>query len=277
MKKAINSGYDPKLSHNEVGATISSLGIKKANTRIWQLFILGLLAGLYIGFGSHLFIVAMEQNMGRIVAGACFSVGLVLVVIAGAELFTGNITMIVGAISGHYSLLLLLRNWIVVYIGNLAGAVTMAILVYKSGIFGHGQELTTTGSMAVRIAEYKMNLTFNEAFIRGIFCNILVILAIIMSYFSKDIISKIICIILPIMTFVASGFEHSIANMYLIPAGLITKGFTLPQLFAMFHNILPVTLGNIAGGLLIVLIHPNRIRQIVTLFSAARSKGRETI
>jgi formate transporter len=270
MADKIYSNYDPKLTYNEVGATISHLGIKKANTRMWQLYLLGLLAGLYISFGSHLFLVAMEQGMGRIVAGACFSVGLVLVVIAGAELFTGNITMIVGAISGHYSILLLLRNWIVVYIGNLTGALAMVILVYKSGIFGHGQELTSMGNMSIKVADYKMNLTFNEAFIRGIFCNILVILAIIMSYFSKDIISKIICVILPIMAFVASGFEHSIANMYLIPAGLITKGFSIPQLFAMFHNVLPVTLGNIVGGLFIMLIHPNRIRQIADLFSAKK-------
>jgi formate/nitrite transporter FocA (FNT family) len=124
--------------------------------------------------------------------------------------------------------------------------------------------------MAVRIADYKMNLTFNEAFIRGIFCNILVILAIIMSYFSKDIISKIICVILPIMAFVASGFEHSIANMYLIPAGLLTNDSGAPQIITMFHNVLPVTLGNIVGGLFIVLIHPNRIRQIVSLFSEAK-------
>ena len=271
MTKTLNSNYDPKLSHNEVGATISNLGIKKANTKIWQLFILGFLAGLYIGFGSHLFLVAMEQGMGRIIAGACFSVGLVLVVIAGAELFTGNITMIVGAISGHYSLLSLLKNWIVVYMGNLAGAIILAILVYKAGIFGHDEELSPMGSMAVKIADYKMSLTFSEAFIRGIFCNILVILAIIMSYFSKDIISKIICVILPIMAFVASGFEHSIANMYLIPAGLLTNDSGAPQIITMFHNVLPVTLGNIVGGLFIVLIHPNRIRQIASLFSALKS------
>jgi formate transporter len=270
MSDTIRSTYDPKLTHNEVGATISHLGIKKANTRIWQLFLLGLLAGIYISFGSHLFLVAMEQGMGRIIAGACFSVGLVLVVIAGAELFTGNITMIVGAISGHYSILLLLRNWIVVYVGNLTGALLMAFLVHKSGIFGHNHELSTLGNMAIKIADYKMNLTFNEAFIRGIFCNILVILAIIMSYFSKDVISKIICIILPIMAFVASGFEHSIANMYLIPAGFFTKGYTLLQLTVMFQNIIPVTLGNIVGGLFIMLIHPNRIRQIVSLFSTKK-------
>jgi formate transporter len=271
MAETISSSYDPKLTHNEVGATISHLGIKKANTKVWQLFLLGILAGLYISFGSHLFLVAMEQGMGRIVAGACFSVGLVLTVIAGAELFTGNITMIVGALTGLYSPVLLIRNWVVVYAGNLTGALAMAYLVYKSNIFGHSQELSSMGNMAVKIADYKMNLTFSEAFIRGIFCNILVILGIIMSYFSKDVISKIFCIILPIMTFVASGFEHSIANMYLIPAGLLTKGYSLSQQFIMFHNILPVTLGNIVGGLFIMLIHPNRIRQIVTLFSG---KGR---
>jgi formate transporter len=267
MAGNINSNYDPKLTHSEVGATISHLGIKKANTKVWQLFLLGLLAGIYISFGSHLFLVAMEQNMGRIIAGACFSVGLVLVVIAGAELFTGNITMVVGAITGLYSPFLLFQNWIIVYLGNLTGAVVMAFLVYKSGIFGSESNLSAMGEMAIKVADYKMSLTFSEAFLRGIFCNILVILAIIMSYFSKDIISKIICVILPIMTFVASGFEHSIANMYLIPAGLFTKGFNFQQQFFMFHNIVPVTLGNIVGGLFIMLIHPNRIRQVVSLFS----------
>ena len=266
MTDTISSNYDPKYTHNEVGATISHLGIKKANTRPWQLFLLGLLAGIYISFGSHLFLVAMEQGMGRIIAGACFSVGLVLVVIAGAELFTGNITMIVGAVSGLYSPVLLLRNWIVVYIGNFTGALIMAYLIYKSGIFGKPEEHSTIGNMAIKIADYKMNLTFSEAFIRGIFCNILVILAIIMSYFSKDVISKIVCVILPIMAFVASGFEHSIANMYLIPVGLFSKGYTLPEQYVMFHNIIPVTMGNIIGGLFIMLIHPNRIRQIVSLF-----------
>lgn len=268
MTGNIKSGYDPKLTHNEVGAAISHLGIKKANTKVWQLFLLGLLAGLYISFGSHLFLVALDQSMGRVVAGACFSVGLVLVVIAGAELFTGNITMVVGAISSQYSPLSLLKNWVVVYLGNLAGAVLTAYLVYRSGIFGKpGGVISSMGEVAVKVSDYKMNLTFNEAFIRGVFCNILVILAIIMSYFSKDVISKIVCIILPIMTFVASGFEHSIANMYLIPAGLFVKGITLPGQVAMFHNVVPVTLGNILGGLVIMLIHPNRIRQIVTLFS----------
>jgi formate transporter len=270
MSNTINTNYDPKLTPKEVVAAISHLGIKKANTKVWQLFLLGLLAGLYISFGSHLFLVAMEQGMGRVIAGACFSVGLVLVVIAGAELFTGNITMVVGAISGLYSPFSLLKNWVVVYLGNLMGAMVMVFLVYKSGIFGNSDKLSTIGEMAVKVSDYKMNLTFSQSFIRGIFCNILVILAIIMSYFSRDVISKIVCVILPIMTFVASGFEHSIANMYLIPAGFFAKGFTFSQQITMFHNILPVTLGNIVGGLFIMLIHPNRIRQIASLFSVSK-------
>jgi len=123
------------------------------------------------------------------------------------------------------------------------------------------------GQMAVKVADYKNALPFGEAFIRGVFCNMLVILAIIMSYFSKDVISKIVCVILPIMLFVASGFEHCIANMYLIPAGLFAKGLGFTGQMAMFHNVLPVTLGNIAGGLFIMLIHPNRLRQIAILLA----------
>jgi formate/nitrite transporter FocA (FNT family) len=123
------------------------------------------------------------------------------------------------------------------------------------------------GSMAVMVADAKNALPFGEAFIRGVLCNILVVLAIIMSYFSKDVISKIVCVVLPIMAFVASGFEHCVANMYLIPAGHFAKGLGFTGLGAMFHNILPVTLGNIAGGLFIMLIHPNRIRQIAVLLA----------
>jgi formate transporter len=214
----------------------------------------------------------MDQGMGRIVAGACFSVGLVLVVIAGAELFTGNITMVVGTITRHYSFWQLLKSWIAVYIGNLIGAVLTAYLVYKSDVFGHGEALTSLGQVAVKVADYKNSIPFGEAFLRGVFCNILVLLAIIMSYFPKDVISKIVCVILPITTFVASGFEHCVANMYLIPAGLLAKGLGIAELGVAFHNLLPVTLGNIAGGLFIMLIHPNRLRQIAVLLGDKRKR-----
>jgi formate/nitrite transporter len=256
------SQYDPKLTSKELHSTISALGIKKANTHPWQLILLGLLAGLYIGFGAQLFLVALTEGMGKVVAGAVFSVGLVLVIIAGAELFTGNIIMLVGTISHIIALRNTLRNWIAVYIGNFVGAFAFAFLIWKSGLLGETGNLTGVGPLAVKIAEAKLSITFGQCFIRGVFCNMLVLLAIIMAMMSKDIVSKILCCVLPIMTFVACGFEHCVANMFLIPIGLFAKGIPVMDQFVMFKNILPVTLGNIGGGILILLIHPNRIRQV---------------
>jgi formate/nitrite transporter len=255
--------YAPALSTEELVNSISALGIRKANTRVWQLVVLGILAGAYIGFGGHIFLVALEQGMGKVVAGAVFSVGLVLVVIAGAELFTGNIMMVVNTVLSLYSVSKTLKNWVSVYLGNFLGSLLLALLVWNSGLLGHYGSLNGLGQTAVKIAEAKIGLPFVEAFFRGILCNILVILAIIMATISKDIISKILCCLLPVMVFVASGFEHCVANMYLIPLGLLAKGARVLDLGIMFKNILPVTLGNIVGGLLIITIHPNRIRQFI--------------
>ena len=259
------STYDPKLSHEELGKAISSLGIKKANTKIWQLFLLGVLAGLYISFGGHLFLVALAENLGKVAGGIVFSIGLVLVIVAGAELFTGNIVMIVGTLGGFFSVHRMVRNWSTVYVGNFVGAFVFAVLIWKSGLLGTESGLNHIGNIARTVAEKKLALTFNECFIRGIFCNMLVILAVIMATMSKDVISKIFCCILPIMAFVACGFEHCVANMYLIPIGLLAKGIPVWQHVMVFKNILPVTVGNIVGGIFILLIHPNRIRQLVSL------------
>ncbi|MBU0478993.1 formate/nitrite transporter family protein [bacterium] len=276
LKDTPPKGYDPKLSPKELQTQISYLGIKKANTKIWQLFLLGILAGLYISIGGHAFLVALEQGMGKIIAGAVFSVGLVLVVIAGAELFTGNIMMIVGAISTFFPIRKMLKNWTVVYLGNFVGAFLFAFLIFKSGLLGTHLDINKLGQLAIKISADKLNLSFTECFIRGIFCNMLVILAIIMAYFSKDIISKIFCCILPIMVFVASGFEHCVANMYLIPIGLFVKGVPFYKQYIIFQNLIPVTLGNIAGGLFILVIHPNRIRQLIALFSHKPSSRTNT-
>jgi formate transporter len=259
--------YDPKISGKELSNTISSLGIKKANTKFWQLLFLGILSGIYISFGGHVFLVALDQNMGRIIAGTVFSVGLVLTVVAGAELFTGNIIMIIGAVLSLYSILKTLKSWLAVYIGNFIGSYGFAMLIAASGLLYANGQLNNLGTLAAKIADTKLSLSFTECFIRGIFCNMLVILAIIMAVMSKDIISKIFCIILPIMTFVASGFEHCVANMYLIPIGLFAKGVPIADQYIMFNNLIPVTLGNIVGGLLVLLIHPNRIRQLMYLFN----------
>ena len=265
--------YDPKLSPEETHQTISVLGIKKANTKIWQLFVLGLLAGLYIALGAQVFLVALQQGLGKIVAGAVFSVGLVLVVVAGAELFTGNLVMIVGAVGGHYRFRRIYRNWISVYSGNLAGCALTAVLIWHSGLLGSVERPNELGAHATQIADAKLAIPVVPAIIRGFFCNILVILAILLATISKDVVSKIFCCILPITAFVACGFEHCIANLYLMPLGLLARGATLAEHASILKNIIPVTFGNILGGLFILLIHPNRLRQLAMLRETRRRKG----
>ncbi len=264
--------YDPKLSFEELGKTISKLGIKKANTKPWQLLLLGILAGLYISIGGHLFLVALNEGAGKIVGGAVFSVGLILVVIAGAELFTGNVLMIVGAVSRRYSFRLLVQNWLFVYIGNFIGAILYTYLVYRAGFFGEPTgafggvtEIEGLGALASAVAGKKLSLSLGTAIIRGVFCNMLVVLAVIMAAMAKDITAKMLCCMVPVMAFVAIGFEHCIANMFLIPIGLFVEGASFSGHMAMWGNILPVTIGNIVGGVLIIFIHPNRIRQIGSL------------
>jgi formate/nitrite transporter len=254
--------YEPALSVNELNQRVMALGIKKANTKVWQLFFLGLLAGFYIGLGGHVFLVALQQGMGKIVGGAVFSVGLVLVVIAGAELFTGNIIMFVNTVVSLYSVPKIIKNWITVYIGNFIGSILLVIIIWESGLLGTSESLNDLGTLALKIANAKMALPFMEAFLRGILCNVLVVLAVLMATMSKDIVSKILCCILPIMAFVASGYEHCVANMYLIPLGLLAGGASFSELGVIFHNIIPVTLGNIVGGIFILIIHPNRIREL---------------
>lgn len=261
--------YEPTLSNREFSQKISVLGIKKANDKVWQLLILGVLAGIYIGFGGQVCLVALEQGLGRIVAGVVFSVGLVLVVIAGAELFTGNIIMTVGAVTRQFPATRLLRNWLAVYAGNFIGAYLLALAVWSAGIYGSGGELNSLGKLAVATANAKLAFGFWACVLRGILCNILVMLAIIMATMAKDIVSKVVCCVLPIMVFVACGFEHCVANMFLIPVGLLAGGHAPLDQAVMFRNILPVTLGNIVGGVVILFLHPNRIRQLRYLLSRA--------
>jgi len=257
--------YDPTLSNKEFSQKISVLGIKRANEKLWQMFALGILAGLYIAFGGQVCLVALEQGLGKIIAGTVFGVGLVLVVIAGAELFTGNIILTVGAVTRQFPFTRLLKNWLAVYVGNFAGAYGLALAVWYGGLLGAAGALNPLGQLAATVAQNKLGLTFGECVIRGILCNILVVLAIIMATMAKDIVSKILCCILPIMVFVACGFEHCVANMYLIAVGLMAKGLTMPEQMVMFKNLIPVTLGNIIGGVLILFLHPNRLRQLKQL------------
>jgi len=206
------------------------------------------------------FDVASHLGLGfaRFLAGAVFSLGLMLVIIAGAELFTGNNLMISSAISGQIGFGTMLGRWGVVYAANFAGSVLVALLWVFSGLWKLGEG--ALGAAALRAAYTKVNLSFLEALLRGIGCNWLVCLAVWMALASRQIIGKIFAIFFPIMGFVALGFEHSVANMYFIPAGLFLRdlfGLAAPAGFApaslnwvgfLWKNLLPVTIGNIIGG-----------------------------
>lgn len=266
--------YAPTLTTHEYAKTISALGIRKANIQLWQQLLLGCLAGLYIGLGGHVFLVAMQQGMGRIVGGLVFSSGLVMVLIAGAELFTGNIILIVGAMTGVFSVRRMLRNWMAVYIGNFLGAYGLALLIAAGGLLGTPEAPTAVGELAAKVATAKLAIPFGQAFVLGILCNICVLLAIIMATLAKDVVSKICCVALPIMIFVACGFEHCVANMYLIPAGLLARGIPWGWQGPVAMNLAAVTLGNIVGGVAILILHPNRLRQLGHLLTIRHSATR---
>jgi formate/nitrite transporter len=246
-----------------------SVGVKKATSPWFSVLVLGILAGAYIGFGGLLstsvtFDLAGTVGMGlsRLVGGAAFSVGLMLVVIAGAELFTGNNLMISSVMAGRITLGVMVRRWVVVYLANFVGSVLLALLFYGSGLWKTGDG--AVGAAAVKIACAKVSLPFGEALLRAIGCNWLVCLAVWMALAARQTIGKIFAIFFPIMAFVAIGFEHSVANMYFVPAGLFLRGWAavpVPDGFDptrlawsafLYRNLLPVTVGNIIGGAVFV-------------------------
>ena len=263
------------LSPLEISNTISNIGERKASASIFELVIFGVLAGIYIPLGANAATAVLsggtlDSGLARILAGSVFSVGLMLVLIPGSELFTGNILMTIGFIYRKYSFAKVLRNWLTVYFGNLLGAMIIVWLLFHSGLAMRLGNLTDLGITAVRIAEAKLELSFIEAVSRGILCNMLVCLAVIMSIASRTVTGKIFGIYFPIMIFVASGYEHSVANMYFLPIGLMLKGQFFTNFFSMFHNLIPVTIGNIIGGLLIVLLHPKIEERIARILLKKR-------
>ncbi|MDA7946473.1 MAG: formate/nitrite transporter family protein [Hyphomicrobiaceae bacterium] len=231
----------------EIAARVESAGTAKAKLPLDKLFTLGLLAGIFIAFGGTFYTLTVTgSTLGfeptKLLGGAAFSLGLVLVVVAGAELFTGNTLIVMAWADGDVSLAELFRNWTVALLANAAGAVLIAILVYYSGVLDAGSVRET----AVKIAEGKLGLGFIEAFIRGILCNALVCLAVWLTFAARRVSGKAIAVIFPITAFVALGFEHSIANFYLIPVGMLAGAEG--TLGDVAGNLVPVTLGNIVGG-----------------------------
>jgi formate/nitrite transporter len=266
MAELINIGC--KTPANVADTLSKTTCVKKTNAQVWKLIILGILAGVYIAFGAAIAtLVASDASkflgvgLGKFFTGAVFSVGLMLVVIAGAELFTGNNLMLMSAFDGRVPVGRVIYKWIVVYIANFIGSVIMAWLILGSGLWKGGN--FATGVTALKIANAKVNLAWGEAFIRGILCNILVCLAVWMALAATNIIGRIWAIFFPIMTFVALGFEHCVANMYFIPLGIFLKGTGAAAVAGInldnltwggfvSNNLIPVTLGNIVGGALVV-------------------------
>jgi formate/nitrite transporter len=243
----------------------STVGVAKATSPWFTVFVLGVLAGAYIGFGGLLsttvtFDLAAKAGLGitKLMGGVAFSLGLMLVVIAGAELFTGNNLMISSVLSREISLGIMTKRWTLVYAANFIGSIIMVMIFYFSGLWKTGDG--ALASAAVGIAYKKINLSFTEAIFRGIGCNWLVCLAVWMALAARQTISKIFAIFFPIMAFVAIGFEHCVANMYFIPTAIFLKNFagiaspsgfepnTLGWMSFIWKNLFPVTIGNIIGG-----------------------------
>lgn len=251
--------YSPK----EIAERVETLGVSKARLPVLTVAMLGLLAGGFIGLGALYFtLVTSDTSLGfaaaRLLGGLAFSLGLILVVIAGAELFTGNNLLVMAWASRRLTTGELARNWLIVYLANFAGAVGLVVLVWLSHHWLMNG--SAVGITAIKIAAAKVALPFWEAFFKGILCNILVCLAVWLALAGRSVTDKVYAIVFPISAFVAAGFEHSIANMYFIPLGILLKerilvpGTESLTWFGLFSNLVPVTLGNIVGGGLMVAL-----------------------
>ena len=245
----------------------------KANFKKTKTFVLAIAAGAFIAFGAQVSLSVMtgteaiSWGLAKLIGAMIFSTGLMMVALTGAELFTGNVMMIFSVIEQKTSLAKLMRNWTIVYLGNFIGSVLLAFFIYLSGCSHNSHD--ALGVLGLTTAYTKATLPFVEAFVRGLLCNWLVCLAIWMASSSRRVIGKIFAIFFPITTFVASGYEHSIANMYFLTNGLFLKhtpdivaasGLTAEQLShltlktCLLNNLLPVTLGNLVGAIVFVVL-----------------------
>jgi formate transporter len=254
----------------DVARACEAAGEKKLRMDLVSMVVLAGLAGAFIGLGAMAFtITTTGSTFGygptRLLGGVAFSLGLILVICAGAELFTGNTLAVMAWASGKVPTWLVLRGWGIVFVGNFAGALLTAVLVFATKQWSLSE--SQVGGTALKIAVTKVNLGFGQAIALGILCNTLVALAVWLSLAARTFAGKVVAIVFPISAFVAAGFEHSIANMYFIPMGLFLKGkpavvtasgvdpaqlakLTWPHF--LINNLLPVTIGNIIGGALLV-------------------------
>ena len=246
------------LTPEEVANATINASIKKASLDTTSCIWLGILAGIFIGLGGAGNILAsqtlsnIDASLARLVGATVFPVGLMLVVICGAELFTGNNLMILAVMNKKITLRELFRNWSLVYIANFIGSTLLAVAIFYAGTFNGD-----ASNKVISIAQSKSTLTILEALIRGILCNMIVVLAVWMATAAQDIISKIFACWFPIMLFVLCGFEHSVANMFFIPMGmLLGANVTIGQLIT---NLIVVTIGNMIGGAILIPYMYNKI------------------
>lgn len=270
----------------EMAKRAEYIGVRKAETPFIKMFGLAILAGAFIAMGAVfattvfaggmsvkdaegalVFTTGLPFGLTRLLGGLAFCLGLILVVVGGAELFTGNNLIVIAWASQKVSTRALLRNWTIVYLGNFIGSIATALLIFVSKEWMFGS--TAIGVTALNIAKAKVELGFVQAIALGILCNALVCMAVWMTYSARSTMDKIAAIIFPITAFVAAGFEHSVANMYFIPVALLIKNYAgeafwtaagkTPADYAsitwnsfFINNLIPVTIGNIIGGALLV-------------------------
>lgn len=257
----------------QIAAAAEKVGAAKGNLDAVSTFLLAVLAGAFIAMGAIFATTAivgaadLPFGVSRVLAGLTFCLGLILVVVGGAELFTGNNLLVMACVSRKLTVARLLRNWVIVYAGNFVGALATAVLMLWTAQYMMAEG--AVGLTAIKIATDKCDLSFTEAVTRGIYCNALVCLAIWLCLSCRTTTDKILAIVFPITAFVAAGFEHSVANMYFIPIGLLIKQWAGPEFWQavgvssdafgsltwsnfLLANLLPVTIGNIIGGSLFV-------------------------
>ncbi len=250
----------------EIAQKAETIGAQKARLDLSRLVVLSMLAGAFIGLGAMFATTVMAGADGvlpfgitRLFAGLVFSLGLILVVVGGAELFTGNTLMVMALAARKITGLEMLRAWLIVYVGNFVGAFGTAVLVFLSGQHLSGDGVVA--EIAVSIASSKAALPFGRAFFLGILCNVLVCLAVWLSIGARTTADKVLAVLFPVAAFVAAGFEHSVANMYLIPLGMMIRDWGPSALGsvstahvadlswpAFFWSLIPVTIGNVVGG-----------------------------
>lgn len=253
-------GFDA-FSPKQIAEKVDSIGVAKARLPLLQMVMLGILAGAFIGLGGLYYtLVKSDATLGfaaqQVVGGVAFSLGLILVVVAGAELFTGNNLLAMAWADKKITTGELLKNWLVVCVANFVGAVGIATLVFHSGHTEMNQG--AIAAMYAKIAAAKCEMPFWTAFLRGVLCNVLVCMAIWMALAGRSVIDKAVAIVFPISAFVAAGFEHSIANMYFIPLAIMLKASDTVEvansvsMFGLAGNLIPVILGNLVGGSVLV-------------------------